>query len=185
MNRSKSSEKWIEAGYEIFVSEGLDGIRVERMARMLGLNKSGFYHHFVDLDNFSRQLIRFHFEAFDDFVNDVGDCLNIDPEYINVLIKHKITIMGQIHLVRNKDNPLLDGTHKELDDKIDHAVQRIWANHIQMPANQQLALEYHRLIRDVFYSRMNLKNFNYEYLHNLAEETKWIVIKMIKEKATV
>ena len=117
MNGSKTSEKWIKAGYELFASQGLDGVRVERVARTLGLNKSGFYHYFVDLDNFSKQLIQHHFTAFDAFLEDVGHCQNIDPEYISVLIKHRITIMGQIHLVRDRGNQLLNRAHKELDDK--------------------------------------------------------------------
>ena len=185
MNRSKTSEKWIKAGYELFASQGLDGVRVERVARMLGLNKSGFYHYFVDLDNFSRQLIQHHSTAFDAFLEDVGQCQNIDPEYISVLIKHKITIMGQIHLVGDRGSRLLNGTHKALDDKIDFAILDIWADHIQLPNNLSLALEYHKLVRDAFYSRVNLENFNYEYLHTLAEETKGIVAKMIKEKTNV
>ena len=78
--------------------------------------------------------------------------------------------MGQIHLVRDRGNQLLSGAHKELDDKIDRAVARIWADHIQMPDNLNLALEYHRLIRDVFYSRVNPENFNYEgALKNLCQ----------------
>ena len=185
MGGAKTSEKWIQAGYELFASEGIDGVHVERLARMLGLNKSGFYHYFVDVDNFSRQLIQHHFTAFDNFIKDVDHCQNIDPEYIGVLINHKTTIMAQIHLVRNRGNRLLSDVHKELDNKIDHAVLRIWADHIQMPDNLNLALEYHRLIRDVFYSRVNPENFNYEYLHTLAEETKGIVAKMIKEKTNV
>ena len=93
--------------------------------------------------------------------------------------------MGQIHLVRNRGNRLVNDSHKELDNKIDHAVLRIWADYIHLSNNQNLAFEYHRLIRDVFYSRVNLENFNYKYLHNLAEETKEIVSKMIREKTNV
>ena len=185
VNKPKTSKRWIEAGYELFASEGLGGIHVERLARIVGLNKSGFYHYFNDMDNFSGQLIHHHFTAFDIFLEDVHQCQNIDPEYIKVLIKHKITIMGQIHLVRDRGSRLLNGTHKTLDDKIDHAIQRVWADYIQMPDNPILALEYHRLIRDVFYSRVNPENFNYEYLHNLAEEAKGMVSKMIGEKTIV
>ena len=185
MNKPKTSKRWIEAGYELFASEGLEGIRVERLARIVGLNKSGFYHYFADFDNFSLELIKHHFAAFDIFLEDVDRCQNIDPEYISILIKHKVTIMGQIHLVRDRGSRLLNGTHKALDDKIDHTIQRIWANYIQMPDNLNLALEYHRLIRDVFYSRVNLENFNYQYLHNLAEEAKGMVSKMIKEKIKI
>ena len=53
-------QKWINAGYQQFALEGLDGILVERMARILNLNKSGFYYYFGDRDFYLEQLLKFH-----------------------------------------------------------------------------------------------------------------------------
>ena len=47
MTKSNTSQKWIEAGYERFAHEGPHGIQVERLARIIGVNKSGFYHYLV------------------------------------------------------------------------------------------------------------------------------------------
>jgi AcrR family transcriptional regulator len=41
---------WIKAGYKLLGTEGMDGIKVERLARILDLNKSGFYHYFGTME---------------------------------------------------------------------------------------------------------------------------------------
>ncbi len=39
-------EKWIKAGYALLATDEIDGINIERLARALNVNKSGFYHYF-------------------------------------------------------------------------------------------------------------------------------------------
>ena len=55
---------WITLGYNIFALEGINGLKIERLAKMAGKNKSSFYHFFVDtkhLQLFDREfLILFH-----------------------------------------------------------------------------------------------------------------------------
>jgi hypothetical protein len=46
-NSKKTIQGWLDVGYKIFAHEGPEGIQVERLARILGVNKSGFYHFFV------------------------------------------------------------------------------------------------------------------------------------------
>lgn len=38
MINSDSSQKWIEAGYELFATEGKEGVLIEKLARKLGRN---------------------------------------------------------------------------------------------------------------------------------------------------
>jgi len=184
MRETNASEKWIEAGYELFAKEGPEGIQVERLARIVKLNKSGFYHYFGDMERYSSRLVEHHYWLFDIFLDDVATCRNIDPDYVNVLIKHKIMVMAQIQLVRNKSNPYYHGAHKLPDLKIGHAVLPIWARHINIPNNAELAFQYHSLVRDVFYARVNLDNFNYNYLRELSNESKEIIAKILRERNT-
>ena len=60
MEKHKNSAAWTEVGYDLFAHEGLDGIQVERLARILQLNKSGFYHYFGDLEGFCMELFALH-----------------------------------------------------------------------------------------------------------------------------
>jgi AcrR family transcriptional regulator len=182
MSKSSTLNKWLETGYDLFAQEGPEGLQIERLARILALNKSGFYHYFGDIENFSKQLIKHHYTLFDQFLKDVEGCNNVDPEYAMILLKHKATVMAQMHLVRNKSNPIFYGMHKDLDDKVNRAVIRIWADHLEIHNNPDLIYQYHSMIRDMFYSRITWEKFNYEFLHELAEETKQIVRQIHTEK---
>lgn len=104
MSGLETKKKWIEVGYDLFANEGPEGVQVERMSRILKLNKSGFYHHFVNMEIFAADLVAHHHNMFELYLADAADCKNVDPEYIRVIIKHKYTVLAHIHLVRNKTN---------------------------------------------------------------------------------
>ena len=40
--------EWQELALKVLASEGVQGVRVERLARDLGIAKAGFYWHFRD-----------------------------------------------------------------------------------------------------------------------------------------
>lgn len=183
--REPSLKKWIHTGYELFAQEGPEGIQVERLARILGLNKSGFYHYFGDMESFSKELIKHHYVVFNQFLHDAANCNTVDPEYAMVLLKHKTTVMAQMHLVRNKSNPMFYGAHQELDDNVSQAVLNIWAKHINIQNNPELVSQYFGIIRDMFYSRITWENYTYDYLHAMAEESKDIVAKIHGEKQKI
>ena len=182
MSEPNALRKWIETGYELFAEEGPEGIQVERLARILNLNKSGFYHYFGDMESFSKELIKHHYQEFDRFLQDAAGCVNVDPAYAMVLLKHKVAVMAQMHLVRNKSNPMFYGAHKELDDKVGRVVLRIWEDHIGIHNNPELVFQYFGIIRDMFYSRITWETYTYDYLHELAEESRDIVSKINSEK---
>lgn len=52
-------EDWINLGYKIFADQGVSGIVVEKMAKVLKVNKSSFYWHFKTKKEFIRQLVEF------------------------------------------------------------------------------------------------------------------------------
>ena len=43
-------EEWIEAGLLVLGERGVDAVRVEPLAKFLGVTKGSFYHHFSDRD---------------------------------------------------------------------------------------------------------------------------------------
>ena len=46
-----SREAWIAAALEVLGAEGVDAVRVEVLARKLGITKGSFYHHFGGRDD--------------------------------------------------------------------------------------------------------------------------------------
>jgi len=52
-------EDWISLGYRLFSEHGVSGIIVEKMAKLLSVNKSSFYWHFNTKKEFIEQLAMF------------------------------------------------------------------------------------------------------------------------------
>src|SRR6266851_6820406 len=46
--KERKSETWIEAGFKEIARSGVDGVRVEVLAKNLGVTKGGFYRRFRD-----------------------------------------------------------------------------------------------------------------------------------------
>ena len=58
MKRVSKSE-WLQAALTILGEEGVEGVRVEHIARHLGISKSGFYWHFRDREDLRNQILEF------------------------------------------------------------------------------------------------------------------------------
>ncbi len=59
----KSKADWLEAGLGLLSEGGVDRVKVDVLARRLGIARSGFYWHFGNRQNFLDQLIDFWAES--------------------------------------------------------------------------------------------------------------------------
>ena len=48
---------WLETAREVLVCEGIEAVKVDRLAQRLGVTRGGFYHHFHDRDDLLAQLL--------------------------------------------------------------------------------------------------------------------------------
>lgn len=53
---------WIDAAQRTLIEVGIAGLKVDRLAKRLGVTRGGFYHNFKDRDEFFEQFIA-HWEA--------------------------------------------------------------------------------------------------------------------------
>lgn len=181
--KSETKEKWIAAGYELFAEEGPRDIRVERLARILDLNKSSFYHFFGNLDYFFQQMILYHHAQVELYIVDVKKCRDFDPDFLYTLINHKTPVLAHMQLVMNRHLPPFFEAYKQANLKTDRAILPQWSTFIGIPDQPELALQYFQQVRDMFYSRISSKTLNYEFLHALVHEAREIVLKMSNGKA--
>ena len=54
-----TKEQWLQKALELFAREGEPGVRIEQLAREIGVAKAGFYWHFKDRADLLRQLLDF------------------------------------------------------------------------------------------------------------------------------
>jgi AcrR family transcriptional regulator len=56
-------EAWLEAALEVLARQGQAKLRVETLARQLGVTKGSFYHHFKNREAFLKALLAYWAEA--------------------------------------------------------------------------------------------------------------------------
>lgn len=71
---------WLRAALEVFESEGIEGVRVERLARDLNVAKSGFYWHFKDRDQLYDELLGLWEQESTQDVTTSDEIISLPPE---------------------------------------------------------------------------------------------------------
>jgi AcrR family transcriptional regulator len=182
MDRAKKAAIWTEVGYDLFAAEGLDGIQIERLARILQLNKSGFYHYFGDLDAFCQELLTLHNTKANLYFSEIQNVKSIDPEYLCLLVKYKTPLMFQLQLIRSPHNSLFYNAAKKLDGRTDVLLRDLWSDYLGLTEHPDLAVSYFNIVRDMFYARLSFQNCNYSFLHSLITEAKTVMRQIVGNK---
>ncbi|HTF20805.1 MAG TPA: hypothetical protein VK658_22180 [Chryseolinea sp.] len=173
MEKSRNASAWTEEGYLLFAKEGLEGMQIERLARIVGRNKSGFYHYFGDLEGFVGQLLSLHKQKSSLYLEDLRHVSTVDPDYLNLIVKHKVTILFHVQLIRTK-NPVFTVVAEEIDCQAESILQDVWMAYIGFHDNTDLAVRYFNIVRDMFYTRMGY-NMDYAFLRGLMTEAKLLM----------
>lgn len=175
MEKHKNSTVWAEAGYDLFAHDGMDGIQIERLARILQLNKSGFYHYFGDLEGFYVELLKLHKQKINLFVAEACELKTLDPDYLNLVVRHASLIMFQVQLVRNPNNLFFYNASEMFDEKLGGAVRQLWCDYLDVPGDSDLGIRYLAIVRDMFYTRVGFQTLTYTFLHNIVASAKAIM----------
>ena len=56
--RRVSRQDWLEAGLEALATEGPEALRIDRLAKTLGVARSGYYWHFENREDFVQALLQ-------------------------------------------------------------------------------------------------------------------------------
>lgn len=178
-SKTDSSKNWLDLGYELFSEEGHEGLQVERLSRILGKNKSGFYHFFGDKDTFLMKLMAMHLKREEAMISKLGKIKNLNETFLDLIIENQKTIMFQTHLVKNRGLKLFLDTYVEVNDRVEKAIIPIWSKFIKV--SPEVATRYWRVIRDSFYARVTSHSFNQEWLSKFVEEAKSILVEAQKD----
>lgn len=176
-----SEQAWIQAGYAALAAQGLAGIHVEKLARELGLNKSGFYHYFGDRDTFLERLMEHHAYRGERVAHDMRFVKDFIPEFIHTLLLHKEGVLVHMQLVRHREHPILFRGFTTVNEVVDPVVIPLWASFTDLAHDLPLARQHYEMVRDMFYSRITASHMNYDYLHSLLHEARSVVLELIKK----
>lgn len=172
INKSKAYNTWIKVGYELFAQEGPEGIQIERLARILDLNKSGFYHYFGNHNTYFQHLMEHHLLEADSLVEKLQSIRNFIPECMQLLADSSIPILVQKQLQRACHISLFAKTYEKVNNRVDPVLLLLWMDFIEMPDNPTLALQYLEFVRDTFYSRVTPGTLSFEFIFDVCMQAK-------------
>jgi AcrR family transcriptional regulator len=92
-------DSWFQAALAALMEEGIAGVRVERLARALGVTRGSFYHHFSDRDDLLRDLLEHWIAVSTLAIREEVKALGLDPEN---------TIFALAQMIRHRGGSTFD-----------------------------------------------------------------------------
>jgi AcrR family transcriptional regulator len=180
LSKNNSEHIWIEVGNNQFAAEGLEGIQVERLARIAGLNKSGYYHYFGDRDSFLEKLMEHHLQLAIPYANELKQVQQFDPEFINLLIKHSTSVMFDSQLVRNRHVKLIEETHAQTRKIVDPILSKLFAEFIGHKDHLEFAVKYYNQVWFMFHGQITFKKMNHPFLRDFMYNAREVIQQAIE-----
>ncbi|MBK7631838.1 MAG: TetR/AcrR family transcriptional regulator [Ignavibacteriales bacterium] len=172
--KTNTKEPWILTGYDLFAKEGPKGIKIEVIAKRVSISKSSFYHHFAHLDLFLELLIEYHLQQSHIIADKENSAKNIDPELIDILVKHKTDLLFNRQLRINREHKLYLDALVKSNKTVGDAFVMLWVKDFDLKLSRKQLQGIFELALDNFYLRINAENLNHQWLSEYFANLKRI-----------
>jgi AcrR family transcriptional regulator len=88
-----SKDQWLAKGLEALEAGGIEAVKVERLAKALGISRSGFYWHFKNRQELFDHLLDYWTREYTGTVTDNPDLMKLDP---------KKRLLASMEMIRDK-----------------------------------------------------------------------------------
>lgn len=160
----EKTEIWLVKGYETFAVLGERGLKVEQLAKEVGISKSSFYHHFADLDVFTEKLLLHHLDKSAIIAEKERKAKRIKPDLINILIEHKTDLLFNRQLRVNANKPNFKDVLVKSTKIIGNDFIKIWIADTKLNLTSQQAEGIFELAIENFFLQINQDTLNIEWL---------------------
>lgn len=174
----KARNRWIEVGYELFAREGPEGIKVQKLAKILNLNKSGFYHYFGDHEGYISILLEYHDKMGAQIYQEISLIHQFDPDYFKLMLNYKTSLLVQMQLRKHSDISLFKEAFLKFSRRNDKVQLQLWASYLNLSDNQEVANAMFIIARDALYTRLTKEDMSLELLRSLVQDVVVVVAKM-------
>ncbi len=171
MNDVSTRLQWLQTGYELFGLDGLDGLQVERMARVLNLNKSGFYHYFITRELFLDDLFRYHENQSKAVTQAFAEAHQFDPDFYTIILDYRHFILFHQQLVRFRHVAACNACYERVSAEVDQGIARIFSDYMGIH-DPQLSAKFFNQVRDMFFARITNKNLGEQFLRTLVNDVR-------------
>ena len=166
----ETKQIWISKGYDTFARKGLAELKIQTLAKDVGISKSSFYHLFFDLDHFVDQLITYHLVQAKQIAKLELECKSIDPELIHILIQHKMDLLFNRQLRVQRELIRFEQIINESTQIIAESFLIVWEKNLSKTINQVELQKLFQLALDNFFLKITYENLNYNWLSEYFKE---------------
>lgn len=167
-------QPWILNGYQTFAYEGPSAIKIERLAKKIGKNKSSFYHLFADLESFKDCLLSYHLDQAVLIAEKESKC-STKEELIAVIIEHKTDLLFNRQLRIHRENKVFEKCFLKTNELTSKAIIGVWSEIIKLKDNSYLAELVYRLSLENFFLQITDETINHDWLNNYFNELSNLV----------
>lgn len=175
-----SAAPWIEAGYRVFATSGPQALRVEQLAREVGISKSSFYHHFADVPSFLERLLHHHVERGKVEAMKARGCRSFDPEFIHLLVEIRMDLQFNWQLRLHRENVAFQICYQRVHTLMEQEVMGIWSEALGIPGQTQLARNIFTVVTDLFYQRFPKEQLTYAWFVAFLSEVRGFMADVVR-----
>jgi AcrR family transcriptional regulator len=178
--KNSIEQPWIDAGYEIFSQQGPDALKIEQIARKVGISKSSFYHHFADIDIFREKLLEFHLHRALLIAEKAKLCKAVEPDLLLMFIEMKQDLLFNRQLRIHRSNMAFQLSFERAHTVVQDEFIGIWAAMLDLKDQPRIAQNILNVATDLFYQRLTNDNLTYDWFVTFIEEIKVFLKDVIK-----
>ncbi len=176
MQRKEHQVDWLVKGYEVFSMLGPQGLKIEPLAKSVGINKSSFYHHFADLELFVDALLELHLHRAQEMALKESRVKSIIPEMIDILLEHKLDLLFNRQLRIHENISSFKETLMRSTTTIGDSFKQVWALELDVKVKASQVDSLYALALEGFFLKINPQNLTRswltEYFLNLKKVTE-------------
>jgi len=114
-----SKDQWLTKALDALESGGIETVKIERLAKALGISRSGFYWHFKNRQDLLEHLLEYWAHEYTGIVTDNPDIIKLDP---------KKRLLSTMEMIRDKHLTKFDlamTSWAKSDSKIRKVVRKV------------------------------------------------------------
>ncbi|QCX00461.1 TetR/AcrR family transcriptional regulator [Aggregatimonas sangjinii] len=183
MKTSDLTKAWVSHGYSIFAYEGPTGLKIERLAKLVGKNKSSFYHLFADLEVFTNVLLNHHLEQARILAQKESECPG-QKELVEIIVAHKLDLLFNRQLRIHRENKEFETYFTKITQFSVPSILPVWQHIIGLQENSYLARLVLQLTLENFFLQITDETLNTAWLNGYFDNIRTLV-KQFKNTKSV
>ena len=167
---------WILKGYEMFALQGESYLKIERLAKEVGISKSSFYHYFADLEIFIESLLDHHLVQSRKIAIKENTAASIEPDLIQILVEHKVDLLFNRQLRIHQSNSKYFDTLNKSNEIVGNEFVHLWVRELDLKLEFKQLQGLFELALENFYLQISFENLQYDWLSNYFKNLRRIAL---------